>query len=141
MKIINAMKLRVLLFLMVVAGVSCSEKIKQECPQLICTQQFVSINVQFKDVAGKAVAVTDFKAVNKRSGKPVNSGGQATADSLYYTIASDALKNDFSAKGDQVVVTATHPQTKKTAETGFVISGGKCSCHVTKLSGPEEIVF
>lgn len=133
---------RVILFLMIAVGTSCSEKINQECPQLICTQLFVSINVQFKDAAGKTVAVTDFKAVNKRIDKVIYIDTTANSGSpTNFTIASDASKNEFSAKGDQVMVTATHPDTKATVETGFVISGGKCACHVAKLSGPDEIVF
>lgn len=77
-----------------------------------------------------------FKSVNLRTKQVVENTKPDTLDSqLYYIIASDASKNNFSEKGDEITVTAIHPETKKPVKAGYLISGGKCACHVAKLSG------
>jgi len=101
------------------------------------------VQVKLKDASGNPLTVTDFSAINKRTGEstvqnnePPNPNNQGN-----YTVASDADVRNLTQSGDIITVTATHPTTNKKASVNFLISGGKCACHITKVSGPKEIIL
>lgn len=113
------------------------------CENLICTEQFESISIRFLDGEGKPLIVKDFRAINLRTQKSLDS--ENLIDTTYakgiYTVASDANLHDLSEKGDRIKVSAKHPVSGVSKESEFVVSGGKCACHVKKVSGPAEIKF
>ena len=104
----------------------------------ICTTEFRMVRVQFKDTQGNNVTVTNFKAINKRTGILMK---QPDDDGLpgYYTVASDADLHTLSTKGDIIEVSARDVNTGKAISGSYVISGGADACHIEKLSGPEVI--
>ena len=111
------------------------------CENMICTQEFRTVQVKFKDASGNPVTVKNFSTINKRTGastvpkdEPGNSQGN-------YTVASDADVRKFSESGDVISVSATHPTTNNKTTAEFVVSGGICACHINKISGPAEITF
>lgn len=108
----------------------------------ICTEQFVSLGVQFVDKAGNRVSIKDITVTNQRTNKTVVLKNVVDPGfSLdYRIIATDDNKSDFSTTGDDVKVTATNAADNKTVSALYKISGG-CNCHVVKLSGPDKIVF
>lgn len=120
---------------------SCEEK-QEFCESKICTEIFVSVGVKYVDAQGKPLAVKNFEAFNLRTNKALNN---SQLDGLngngYYTVASDLDLNNLSYDGDRIRVTATHPETGNTKQIEMVISGGKCACHIAKISGPEEVVL
>ncbi|RRN78190.1 hypothetical protein EIM50_15745 [Pseudoxanthomonas sp. SGD-10] len=122
---------------------ACIGQKEINCDDLICTQEFRSITVKFVDAEGTPIEVEDFKAINARTKKQVNDGNQGGSLPMkgVYVITSDASLNEFTTNGDIVVVSAKHAMSgvMKTAE--YKITGGRCSCHVSKVSGPDEIVF
>ena len=101
------------------------------------------VQVKFKDMSGDAVAVKDFSAINKRTGEStVQNNDPATVNNQgNYTVASDADVKKLSESGDVITVSATHPTTNKKASAEFVVTGGKCACHINKVSGPSEITL
>jgi hypothetical protein len=122
---------------------SCLGQKEVSCENLICTQEFRSIPVKFVDTDGKPVAVTDFKAVNIRTKKVLSQDRDQNFPTTegVYTVASDANLKDLSVEGDIIMVSAKSTLTQAKEEAEFKIVGGVCSCHVHKVSGPDEIVF
>ena len=101
------------------------------------------VTVKFIDANGNPLEVKDFKVVNLRTNKdltssnyidPINAKGN-------YLVVTDANTKDLSTKGDQIKVSARHPVNGTIREANFLVSGGECACHISKISGPEEIIF
>ncbi len=114
-----------------------------QCEPMICTQEFRMVQVKIKDAMGNPVTVKDFKAINKRTSKstvqdndPISITNQGN-----YTVASDADLKELSETGDVITVTAVHPETNKKVSADFVVSGGRCACHINKISGPAELTM
>lgn len=121
--------------------VSCSEKVlKEECPDVICTMEFRSLSVQFKDASGKPVAVKDYTAIIKRTGETTTTTSENNNNGNYLVV-SDSDTKKLSEAGDTIEVSATNPLTNQRKTVQFVVKGGKCACHIEKISGPEEVVF
>lgn len=132
-----------LLLLISIFLTSCLGQKEVTCENLICTQEFRSIPVKFVDADGKPVAVKEFKAVNTRTKKVMSEGRDQNFPTTegVYTIASDANLKDLSENGDIILVSAKNAATQVKKEAEFKVVGGVCSCHVHKISGPDEIVF
>lgn len=122
---------------------SCLGQKEVSCENLICTQEFRSIAVKFVDTDGNPVAVTGFKAINTRTKKVLSESRDQNFPTTegVYTVASDANLKDLSVEGDIILVSAKNASTQAKKDAEFKIVGGVCSCHVHKVSGPDEIVF
>lgn len=122
---------------------ACSTTSESQCPDLICTQEFRMVQVEFKDATGNNIAVNDFTAINKRTGESTIQNNEPSTVNTpgSYIVASDADLKELSESGDAIVVSATNPETNKKSSAEIVVSGGKCACHITKLSGPSEIIL
>ncbi|WP_143822294.1 hypothetical protein [Mucilaginibacter pedocola] len=135
-------KITFLLCLTTTGFTACTNK-KNSCDaSQMCTEEFRSISVRFQDKAGSTVAVKDIVVTNLRTNTAIVAKGVIDPGFSpdLHTIATDSNKSDFSAEGDNVKVTATSVADSKTATATLKISGG-CNCHISKLSGPEIIVF
>lgn len=122
---------------------SCTNKVLvTDCPSKICTQEFRSVSVKFKDSAGKPILVKDFSAIIKRTGKSTK---LYPTDTTYskgsYSVVTDFDTKNLLPEGDTIVVSAVNPTINQKRIVQFVVSGGKCACHIQKVSGPEEVVF
>lgn len=130
-----------LLFFTVVFLNSCNNK-NDTCQDLMCTQQFVFFLIKFEDTNGNAVDVDDYSAVNTRTGKIISTAKSDYPEPEgYYVIADDGNITDFSKEGDVVLVSGTHMQTQVTKTAEIKITGGQCSCHISKKFGTDKIVF
>ncbi len=109
------------------------------CPTIACTMEFRTFAVQFVNTANQQVPVRSVEANFKTSGK--NILGIKKNESDFYEIVNDNDKKIFSEKGDTIVVEAVELSTAKKITSEFVISGGRCACHITKLSGNENILI
>jgi len=58
----------------------------------------------------------------------------------FKTIATDSNLDEFSTGGDNVQISATHPDTHQIKTAVVKIAGG-CACHISKISGPDTVVF
>ncbi|TKC00629.1 hypothetical protein [Pedobacter cryophilus] len=130
-------------FITVIMFWSCNKPEEINCENLICTQEFRIVNVKFIDALGNAIEVKDFKSLNLRTNKDLTSSNYVDPINAkgYYTVVTDANTKDLSSKGDYIRVSAKHPVNGTIKEVDFVVSGGECACHISKISGPEEIVF
>ena len=135
---------RILLLLLFAVSITACNKNRQQpaCAITTCTQEFVSVGVRFVDKNGDGVAVENFAAKNLRSDSvivvpDVIDPGFSPA---FKTIANDGLINKFSTGGDNVQITATNPSSHQT-KTAIVKIAGGCACHISKVSGPDTIVF
>lgn len=116
--------------------ISCSEA--RDCQDMVCTTEFRMITVKFVDANGNPQIVKDFTVVNKRTGErmtPVND----MANQGLYVVASDSDLLKISEKGDILLVSAIDSKTNVKLQVEYLIAGGVCSCHVTKISGPDTV--
>jgi hypothetical protein len=100
--------------------------------------EFRMITVKFVDTNGSPQIVKDFKVVNKRTGEIITPVNDMTNQGLY-VVASDSDILKLSEKGDNVLVSATDSKTNAKVQAEYLIAGGVCSCHVTKISGPDTV--
>ncbi|WP_306552011.1 hypothetical protein [Daejeonella sp.] len=125
------------LILVVFLG-SCSSSEPAVCENMVCTTEFRTITVKFLDDSGNPLLVNNFSAVNKRTGRSMSQNSIINGLGIY-VLASDADLKELSEKGDIVLVSASNPKNNSKVTAEFVISGGLCICHVSKISGPETI--
>jgi hypothetical protein len=125
------------LILVVFLG-SCSSSEPAVCENMVCTTEFRTITVKFLDDSGNPLLVNNFSAVNKRTGRSMSQNSIINGQGIY-VLASDADLKELSEKGDIVLVSASNPKNNSKVTAEFVISGGLCICHVSKISGPETI--
>lgn len=116
--------------------ISCSEKL--DCEDMVCTKEFRMITVTFVDGNGNPQIVKGFTSVNKRTGEVLNPNNDSGIQGLY-VVASDSDLLKLSEKGDNVLVSAIDSKTNVKLQVEYLISGGVCSCHVTKISGPDTV--
>jgi len=135
-------KMHCLIFLFIALFCSCAESLTTECPSIVCTQEFRSVTVQFKDSGGKPLIVKDFKAIIRRNGMSIKSAAVDTVNFKgSYAVATDADRKYLLESGDTIDVQALNPKTNQQKVTSIVVSGGKCACHIEKMSGAEVVVF
>lgn len=112
------------------------------CPPMACTEVFMSVTVKFVDPLGNPVVLKNYSSVNLRTKDtlaqnaidPINSKG-------FYLVANDNHTRKLSEKGDSILVKGTHPTSNQTIQGTLVVAGGKCACHIEKISGPAELKF
>ncbi|MCQ6960873.1 hypothetical protein [Mucilaginibacter aquariorum] len=116
---------------------------KPACELQACTAMFAYLGIVYNNHNGDAAQVKDVTIVNLRTGKTIIPPSYPPAASFvagFVLIASDGTKDEFSAEGDDVRITATSVTTGQVNTTILKISNG-CNCHVTKVSGPETVTF
>ena len=116
---------------------------KPACELQACTAMFAYLGIVYNNHNGDAAQVKDVTIVNLRTGKTITPPSYPPAADFvagFVLIASDGTKDEFSAEGDDVRITATSVTTGQVNTTVLKISSG-CNCHVTKVSGPETVTF
>jgi hypothetical protein len=120
-----------------------TDKQKNGCGLQTCTASFAYLGIRFIDKENKPISFSNFTAVNLRTNKPLTPVQYPpTIDFVagFVLLASDANIKDFSTDGDDVKVSATNTATNQTKTATLKIAGG-CGCHVSKVSGPDTVVF
>jgi len=115
---------------------SCSDS--AVCPDMVCTKEFRTVTIRFVNAEGNPQQVKDFTVLNKRTGEIMTPLSDMAGQGLY-VVASDSDLAKLSEKGDNIQVTATDIKTNTKLQADFVISGGICSCHISKISGPDTV--
>ena len=133
-----------MILLILVGILGFGSQIKRHCAKLMCSEGLKIVGIKFLDTIGNPVVVSDFKAFNLHTKESMIIG--SVTDTVYskgdYTIASDLHIRKVSSRGiDTIVVSGRHPVTQVIKTARVVVGRDDCDCHVTKLSGPEEIVF
>ena len=116
--------------------ISCSDT--ADCEDMVCTKEFRMITVTFVDANGNPQIVKGFTSINKRTGEVLTPNNDMANQGIY-VVASDSDILKLSEKGDNVLVSATDSKTNVKLQVEYLIAGGLCSCHVTKISGPDTV--
>ncbi|SDH70890.1 hypothetical protein SAMN05421827_14111 [Pedobacter terrae] len=118
-------------------------KATSDCGDKICTEEFASIMIKFVDNKGGGAEVKDFNVINQRTGKRMiaNSSISTSTTRGVFIIVDDQNKLDLSEQGDDLKITGTSADTQQTKSVVVKVSGGKCACHIVKISGPGQIAF
>lgn len=119
--------------LLAILAINTCNQAEEKCPDKACTMMFASVPVTYNKT------VKDFKAVNLRSGQNLTHKDQTTGNT--FTIVDDSDLKKLTEGGDNIELTATDSATNVTRKDTVKISGGKCACHVERVSGPAEINF
>lgn len=138
------MKKIILAVLMLSTFLSCKKKTTEgECGFRPCTLEFIGVGIKYADNKGAAAEVKDFSVVNQRTGEKVDPRASAASSVIKgtYPIVNDGHREILSEEGDDLKVTATSVETNQTKSVIVNVKGGKCSCHVSKVSGPELVTF
>lgn len=133
-----------LAFFMTSTLLSCEEKTtNSECENRICTEEFRALVIKFADNKGAAAEVKDFSVFNQRTGEKVNANSSIGANlpKGSYVIIDDGDTKRLSEAGDELKITATSVVTNQTKFAIVKVKGGKCACHIEKVSGTEQITF
>lgn len=130
------------ILLLIISCTACKKNQKSACGTQVCTDIFVSVGVTFKDKADNGVSVTNYSVTDLRTGQKLTNAISPGANFVpgYMVIVDDSNLPDLSTDGDDVQVSGTNPATHETKTATFKIAGG-CNCHVSKISGPQVIVF
>lgn len=136
-------KLSLLLLICVAVFAGCDKKDASDCPVIACTEMFASIPFSFTDKDGIGVPVKNYSAVNLRTGESIESPNVAylTIMAGTYIVADDSHLRSLSEEGDDISITGTYEATGQTKSAIIKVSGGKCACHIQKISGPDKIIF
>jgi len=133
-------KFFILLFIVTCYACNKRQQEQTKCGSKICTTIFASITVQFIDNQGQPASIKDLQLVNLRTNSSYVVGQIPEPCCGFYSVASDSELGNFSTEGDDVQVTATSITTNQTKTFVVKIAGG-CACHISKVSGPDKIVF
>ena len=134
---------KIVVLLLIAVCSACSSKQNKACGIQMCDYKYVTVGVVFKNSKDSAVTIKNITAINLRTNKPLaveQNPGNIDFVYNYVLLASDAHIKDFSTAGDDVKISATNAATLQTKTAVIKIAGG-CSCHVSKISGPDTIIF
>jgi hypothetical protein len=134
-------KLILLALLSVAACKSQKKSSNNGCEAVMCTQEFKMIPVKLISTSGKEVNFKSYKIMEVATGKEVKNNNDLpntgeNANTLI--IADDSHLRQFAEKGTDLQLQITRAD-DKVVKADFKISGGKCACHVAKLTGPDQV--
>ncbi|MEH3113201.1 hypothetical protein [Pedobacter terrae] len=138
------MKKITLALLMGTALLTCKKnKTASECGDKVCTEEFASVMIKFVDNKGIGAEVKDFNVINQRTGERVtaNSSVYTSTAKGVFIVVDDQNKLNLSEQGDDLKITGTSVDNQQTRSVVVKVSGGKCACHVVKISGPDQVAF
>ncbi|MEL6616729.1 MAG: hypothetical protein AAFQ43_13385 [Bacteroidota bacterium] len=106
-------------------------------PSLVCTAEFVTINVEVVDDFGRSIDGLTYRSVHERTGETLNIDEDSVGDLTgLYPVATDAHTSLLRVDGDDVLFSATG--NGLVARARFVLADD--GCHVRKEDGPDRIV-
>lgn len=122
---------------------ACSKKDSSDCENKICDESFATVIVKFVNKNGDGVAVENYSAVNQRTNDTLStaSGSDINSESGIYIVVSDNNLRKLSEEGDDIKVSGTLAEGGQTKSAIIKVKGGNCACHISKVSGPEQIKF
>lgn len=138
------MKKITLVLLMGIVLFACKKKkITDDCADKICTKEFVSVTIRFVDNKGAAAETKDFSVVNQRTGEKLMANSAIYTSTIKggFIVVDDGNIMSLSESGDDLKITGTSVETNQTKSAIIKVNGGKCACHIKKISGPEQIAF
>ena len=138
------MKKLVFVLLMGSTFLSCKKKTTEsDCGTKPCTRELRAVTIGFVDNKAAYTEVTDVSVINLRTGEKVFGNQDILLKPVIgaYVVADDGNIESLSENGDDLKITATSVATKQTKSAIIKVQGGRCACHINKVSGPEKIAF
>jgi len=137
------MKKITLVLLLGVALLTCKKNKTSDCGDKICTEEFASVMLKFVDNKGAGAEVKDFNVINQRTGERVTANSSISTSTIKgaFIIVDDNNKLGLSEEGDDLKITGTSVETKQTKSVVIKVRGGKCACHISKVSGQDQVAF
>lgn len=136
---------KIALSLLIALSVSGCKKNKTNtaCEDKMCTYEFRSVGFRFLDNKGEGTEVKDFKVINQRTGARVTANSSTNTNLIKgaFVIVDDGNTRSLSEEGDDLIITGISVQTNQTKSAVIKVSGGRCACHINKLTGPDQIIF
>lgn len=122
---------------------ACSKKDSSDCENKICDESFATVIVKFVNKNGDGVAVKNYSSVNQRTGDTLSTSSDSDIyfEAGIYRVVSDNNLRKLSEEGDDIKVSGTLAESGQTKSAIIKIKGGNCACHISKVSGPEQIKF
>jgi hypothetical protein len=101
------------------------------------------VTFSFTNKDGVGIGIKNYSAVNQRTGDTIKVSGMASLSLTpgTYVVVDDNYVKKLSEQGDDIKVSGTLEATNQTKTAILKVSGGKCACHIEKISGPEKIAF
>ncbi|WP_316826807.1 hypothetical protein [Pedobacter miscanthi] len=138
------MKKIALLLIIGIALLNCKKnKTITDCGDKMCTYEFVSYGIRFVDNKGEGAEVKDFSVINQRTGESLKANSSIYTSTVKgaFIVVDDGNKLQLSENGDDLKITGTSVATNQTKSVVIKMGGGKCACHISKISGPDQVVF
>ncbi len=104
-----------------------------------CTLEFRAFTVRVVDTSGAPVSGVDMTVTILRTGLQVDMTDREGPDGVYIII-DDSLIDAIQTGGDVVRVEGMKDGASFRADFVFDVPG-PCRCHVTRVSGPAEVVL
>lgn len=121
------------------AACKSQKETRVKCGSVICTNEFVMIPVNVIATKSSAIEFKTYKVINLATGKELkNTGWSGKTNPNTVIVADDGHRRDFPEKGADLQLQVTRKD-DRVVKADYKVSGGPCSCHVSKLSGPDEI--
>lgn len=115
------------------------QETKTKCGSVVCTDEFIMIPVKVIATKSSSVDFKTYKIINLATGKEVKSNSWPGRDNPgTIVIADDGHRKAFPEKGADLELQITRKD-DRVVKQDYKISGGKCACHVAKLSGPDQV--
>lgn len=104
---------------------------------------FASVMLKFVNNKGAGAEVKDFKVVNQRTGEKLQANSSISINTIKgaFVVVDDGNIKSLSEQGDDLKITGTSVETKQTKSVVIKVRGGKCACHIGKVSGQDQVAF
>ena len=107
-----------------------------DCENTICTTDFRVVSVKIVDQSGASVELTRSEVADADGNVFIRDMSDVDRTELFYLIASDGNQGDLKL-GENTVTFRGWIDDELVVEQEYVI--GLDCCHISKVSGPEEI--
>lgn len=104
-----------------------------------CTKENRSYSILYKDKTGKPRAVKNFEVYHKRTNERLTIISNYPYQTGYYLVIDDSAKQKLNRSGDEIIISALDTVNNQTASVIFRVKGGISTCHIEKISGPDEL--
>ncbi|NCD69309.1 hypothetical protein [Mucilaginibacter agri] len=129
----------VLVIALALTACKSQKETRVKCGSVICTNEFVMIPVNVIATKSSAIEFKTYKVINLATGKELkNTGWAGKTNPNTVIVADDGHRRDFPEKGADLQLQVIRKD-DRVVKVDYKVSGGPCSCHVSKLSGPDEI--
>ncbi len=130
-------------WILLIAWPSCQGEAQQaqitDCPEeMVCTEQFVTIQLQVTDANNKVVLLDSYMSKNVDTGQlyKLEQETEPSSTNGYYPVLTDSQLDDIKQEGSRILFTGIKAGQEVVSET--LLIGHDC-CHVAHREGKLSI--